>query len=328
MALLRNSLRCMQISSVKNVGDTFGNLRLRRHIKRWVAPVLRELRQRAKKMGPQPPEPRSRFLDWNYRAELFAFGKRLNEDFQIPLLQTALTQESYVAKEKVKQEELGVENADIQLKHNVELAEHGQRLAKAYIEAFVAHSLPKMPAEGHKAVTSYLLSVDTLAHVALHLGMKELLMDADYPPSSDAMSRSLLAVIGCLQQSSGLERAFSFVRDFICTQLNQKDLMEIWHIDKPGAVLKQICRQRGIGDPEPRLIADCGKNTILAAYFVGLYSNKKLLGKGFGEDINTATQLAALDALQTIFEIHENRKPFNFNIEVESKSIKLPPLSN
>uniref|UniRef100_D3TMI3 Large ribosomal subunit protein mL44 n=1 Tax=Glossina morsitans morsitans TaxID=37546 RepID=D3TMI3_GLOMM len=325
MALLRNSLRCMQISSVKNVGSTLVQTR---SFKRWVAPVLRELRQRAKKLGPEPPAPRSGFLEWNYRAELFAFGKRLNEDFQVPLLQTALTQESYVAKEKLKQEELGVENADIQLKHNAELAEHGQRLAKAYIEAFVAHSLPKMPAEGHKAVTSYLLTVDTLAHVALHLGMKELLMDADYPPSSDAMSRSLLAVIGCLQQSSGLERAFSFVRDFICTQLNQKDLMEIWHIDKPEEVLKQVCRQKGISEPEPRLIADCGRNTILAAYFVGLYSNKKLLGKGFGEDINTATQLAALDALQTIFEIHEHRKPFNFSVEVESKSIKLPLLSN
>ncbi|KAL9923593.1 large ribosomal subunit protein mL44-like [Glossina fuscipes fuscipes] len=167
------------------------------------------------KLDPRPLECRSRFLHWNYRAELFAFGKRLNEDFQIYLLQTALTQESYVTKEKVKQEELGVENADMQLKHNAELAQHGQRLAKVYIEAFVAHSLSKMPADGHKVVTSYLLTVDTLAHVSLHKGMKELLMDADYPPSNDAMYRALLTGIGCLQQSSGLERDFSFARDFL-----------------------------------------------------------------------------------------------------------------
>uniref|UniRef100_D3TMI2 Large ribosomal subunit protein mL44 n=1 Tax=Glossina morsitans morsitans TaxID=37546 RepID=D3TMI2_GLOMM len=325
MALLRNALRCMQISSVKNVGSTLVQTR---SFKRWVAPVLRELRHRAKKLGPQPPAPRSGFLDWNYRAELFAFGKRLNEDFQIPLLQTALIQESYVAKEKLKQEELGVENVYIQLKHNAELAEHGQRLAKAYIEAFVAHSLPKMPAEGHKAVTSYLLTVDTLSHVALHLGMKELLMDADYPPSSEAMSRSLLAVIGCLQQSSGLERAFSFVRDFICTQLNQKDLMEIWHIDKPEEVLRQICREGGLSEPEPRWIADCGRIIFLAAYLVGRFSIKKLLGKGLGEDINPAIQLAARDALQIILEIQELRKLINFGMEVESKSIKLPLLWN
>uniref|UniRef100_A0A1A9WDE8 Large ribosomal subunit protein mL44 n=1 Tax=Glossina brevipalpis TaxID=37001 RepID=A0A1A9WDE8_9MUSC len=325
MALLRISLRCMQISSAKNVWNLFAQTR---SIKRWVAPVRRELLHRSKKLGPQPPEPRSSFIEWNYRAELFAFGKRLNEDFQIPLLQIALTQQSYVMKEKAKQEELGIENSDIQLSHNEELAELGQRLTKAYIEAFVTHSLPKVPTEGHNAITSYLLSVDTLAHVALHLGMKELLLDAVYPPSNEAMSRSLLAVIGCLQKSSGLERAFSFVRDFICTQLNQKDLMEIWQIDKPEEVLKQICQKRGISEPEPRLIGDCGKNTILATYFVGMYSNKKLLGKGFGEDIPTAIQLASLDALQVMFEIQEHRKPFNFSLEVESKSIKLPLLSN
>lgn len=231
-------------------------------------------------MGPQAPAPRSTFVEWNYRAELFAFGKRLQEEFDMSLLNTAFTQQSYIAKEEAKQRELGIEETDIQMSHNAELAKNGAEIAKEYVEAFLKHSLPKLPLEGQKSIASYLLSTDTLSNVALHLGMKELLLDAEYPPSQESMAQSLLAVIGALEKSSGMERAFLFVRDFICTQLNQKDMLDLWTIEKPEELLKQVCQERKLAAPEPRLLGDCGKNTVLAAYHVGLYSDKKLIGKG------------------------------------------------
>lgn len=251
-----------------------------RPIKRWVAPTLRELNKRAKKLGPQKPEPRAGFVEWNYRAELFAFGKRLQEDFQIPLLQTALTQQSYIAKEEAKQRELGIEEIDIQMAHNKELSARGQQIAKEYIEAFVEFSLQKMPTEGKIYIVSHLMSTDSLSNVALNLGMKELLLDADYPPSKESMAESLKAVIAALEASSGIERAYFFVRDFICTQLNQKDILDIWNIENPEDLLKQQCMSKKLPIPEPRLLGDCGKNTVLAAYHVGLYCDKKMIGKG------------------------------------------------
>lgn len=294
-----------------------------RPIKRWVAPTLRELNRRAKKIGPQQPQPRSGFVEWNYRAELFAFGKRLQEEFQLPLLQTAFTQQSYIAQEEMKQKELGIENVDIQMSHNQELSERGEHIIKEYVDAFIGFSLPKVPAEGKQAIASYLMRNEILADVAFHLGMQELLLDAEYPPSVSSMSRSLKAVVGALEQSSGMERAFLFVRDFVCTQLNQKDMLDLWNIENPEDLLKQQCEQRKLPAPEPRLLGDCGKNTVLAAYHVGLYCNKNLIGKGFGEDIPTAVKTASLDALQTMFGIHDNMKPFDFKIQVQSKTAKI-----
>jgi hypothetical protein len=44
------------------------------------------------------------------------------------------------------------------------------------------------------------------------------------------------------------------------------------------------------------LIADTGKNTLLACYHVGVYANRKMLGAGFGEDLQIATAEASKNA--------------------------------
>ncbi|XP_075146099.1 mitochondrial ribosomal protein L44 [Haematobia irritans] len=320
MSILRSTI---SLVSIRCNFIPLQNLVTRRNIKRWVAPTLRELNRRAKKLGPQKPEPRSGFVEWNYRAELFAFGKRLQEDFQLPLLQTAFTHQSYIAKEEVKQRELGITDVDIQMSHNKDLSAKGDYIIKEYIDAFLAHSFPKLPAEGRMAILAHLMNTDTLSDVALHLGMKDLLLDADYPPSKESMAQSLKAVIGALADSSGIERSYLFVRDFICTQLNQKDILELWNIENPEDLLLKECQSRKLSAPEPRLLGDCGKNTVLAVYHVGIYSNQNLIGKGFGEDIPTAIRTASLDALQAMFGIHDNMKPIDFKVQVESKILKI-----
>ncbi|XP_034112891.1 39S ribosomal protein L44, mitochondrial [Drosophila albomicans] len=320
MSLIRGF--AVAITMAKPMNRT-GTVQTCRHIKRWVSPTLRELAHRVQKQGPQKPEPRAGFIEWNYRSELFAFGKRLNEEFQLPLLQTAFTERTYAHQEQERQRKLGIAESDLHTADNVELAAKGAHIAKAYIEAYVQHSLPKVPAIGQKAITSYLLSTETLAHVSTHLGTKDLIFASEYPPSNETLANTLNAVIGALADSSGVERAFLFVRDFICTQLNQKDLLDIWTPEQPLQLLGEVCAQRKLGDPEPRLLGDCGKNTVLSAFHVGIYSNRQLLGKGFGEDVKTATETAAIDALQTLFDLHDNRRPFDFGIQLETKHVRL-----
>ncbi|XP_023176991.2 39S ribosomal protein L44, mitochondrial [Drosophila hydei] len=320
MSFLRSIACVMALAKPIN---TTGTVQTRRHFKRWVSPTLRELAHRVKKQGPQKPEPRSGFVEWNYRSELFAFGKRLNEEFQLPLLQTAFTQRAYAHQEQERQRKLGIAEADLQTGDNDQLIAKGAHIAKAYVEAYVKHSLPKVPAVGQKAIASYLLSTETLSNVSSHLGTKELIFSTEYPPSSDTLAQTLQAIIGALADSSGVERAFLFVRDFICTQLNQKDLLDIWTPQQPLELLSEVCNQRNLGDIEPRLLGDCGKNTILATFHVGIYANRQLLGKGFGENVQTATKTAAIDALQTLFEMHENRRPFDFQIQLETKNVRL-----
>ncbi|XP_053960966.1 39S ribosomal protein L44, mitochondrial [Anastrepha ludens] len=319
MSLIRTAVRILVLPKGINRSPVLDQTR---SFKRWLAPTLRELRRRQKKLGSIPPQPRSGFVEWNYRAELFAFGKRLQEDFQLPMLQAAFTQHSYVEKEQVRQSELGIKESDAKIQDNLQLAERGAYLANECVRAYLKHSLPLVPAEGINAFTDYLLSTKMLSHIGAHLGMTELLLDADYPPAEESLARSLLAVISAIEQSNGQERAFLFIRDIICTQMNQRDLLEIWRIEDPEQMLKQICEERNLGDLEPRLIGDCGKNTVLAAYRVGLYANKKLIGSGFGEDVATAIKTASLDALQQLFGIQDNMRPLSFEAQLKPSNIK------
>ncbi|XP_068157530.1 large ribosomal subunit protein mL44 [Drosophila tropicalis] len=295
----------------------------RRQIKRWVAPTLRELAHRQQKKGPRIAEPRSGYVEWNYRSELYSFGKRLSENFELPVLQQAFTDPSYAHKEEERQRKFGIEEEDLKIAHNAYLAEKGGHLVAAYVEAYLKQSLPKIPEEGLEALANYLLSTETLANVSRHLGSTDLIYSSEYPPSDEILANSLKAVIGALSDSSGVERAFVFIRDFICTQLNQKDLLEIWTPVEPFKLLKDACQQRQWSEPEPRLQGDCGKNTVLAAYQVGIYSNRQMLGKGFGETVQTAKEMAAIDALQTLFDLHDNRRTFDFSLHVETKNVRL-----
>jgi len=40
-------------------------------------------------VGPEKPRHRSEFLEWNYDSEIFAFGKRLKDEFDENLLRLA-----------------------------------------------------------------------------------------------------------------------------------------------------------------------------------------------------------------------------------------------
>lgn len=129
-------------------------------------------------MGPQEPINRTTFLEWNYNAELFAFGQRLNETFNPKLLQQAFVHRSFIVQEELKQEKIGIENPDTNLVDNKELAQDGEKIISDYVEAFVGTHLPAFPMEGVWAVRDYLLSDELLADVSKHLGTTELILSA------------------------------------------------------------------------------------------------------------------------------------------------------
>lgn len=128
----------------------------------------------------------------------------------------------------------------------------------------------------------------------------------------------MYAIVGALAESQtdgNLNRPYNFVRDFVCTQLNQVDVSDLWTIGKPFELLKEICDKQNIKTLEPRIIGETGKNTILATCHIGIYDadTKKLLGTGFGENYPNAIDVAAINALAKLLGTH-NLKPFNFQI--------------
>lgn len=138
----------------------------------------------------------------------------------------------------------------------------------------------------------------------------------EFPVEPATLAATLQAVVGALAAShSDTERVFGFVRDFICTQLSQRDVNTFWTIDRPVELLQELCTARKLGAAEPRLIGDAATNTLLACYQVGIYSgaDKRLLGTGFGENVDTAIEVATRNALAKIFGT-SNARPLNFRI--------------
>lgn len=276
-----------------------------------------EFARRRKKAGPEPLRPRSSFLEWNHGAEMFSFAKRLNETFDKDLLQQALTHRSYIFQEEKRQKELGIEEPDLGLKDNRDMVEKGHQLVSNYVGAFLQFSYPKMPEIGLKALHDHLVSDEVLAHVSSHIGTSDLILTAEYPVETSTLASTFKALVCALQQSTDDGRTFLFVRDFLLTQLNQKDLQDIWKIDEPLKLLTEICQDLQLGTPEPRFIGEAARNTILSCYHVGIYCNKQMLCKGFGENAHEAVEVAALNGLNKLCKTEDSSKPLNFGVTLD-----------
>lgn len=289
-----------------------------RGIKRFVRPVKIQLKKRKDAMDPQPPSPRNTFAEWNYNSELFAFGKRLGEDFNKDILQQAFVERSYIIMEEEKQKKVGIEDPKILLKDNREFAAMGESMITKYSKRYLRTVYPRFPEEGICSICEYLVSDDVLADISMHLGIRDLILTPEYPPSNPTLANAFKAVICALEQSSSQDRANLFIRDFVITYLSGKDINELWKIKDAEHVLASILLKEGRSPAEPRLVGEAGKNTILAAFRVGLYSDKELIGMGFGETIPVAKEIAVLDALKRMFQTTERAKPIPFDLVLPS----------
>ncbi|XP_022195946.2 39S ribosomal protein L44, mitochondrial-like [Nilaparvata lugens] len=285
-----------------------------RGFKRWLRPTLQTLKKRKEKMDPEPLPRRSSFTDWNYKSELFAFGKRLGEDLNLDVLRAAVTTKEFVLSEMDQQKAVGIE-VDTQINDNSKMIEEGNEIIHNYALNFIRSAFPKFPEEGVIAVLNYLSNDENLSTLAEKLGLADLMLTIEHPVDTVNLSNGFRAVVAAISESSGVDRANLFVRDFVMTQLVGKNINELWEINDPLRVLSSILQRDGKQPFEPRIVAEAGRNTILANYQIGLYVNKELIGLGSGESIKIATEMAARDALRELFDTTESMKPVNFDVE-------------
>ncbi|XP_060864856.1 large ribosomal subunit protein mL44 [Metopolophium dirhodum] len=285
---------------------------------RWLAPTLRELKRRKDIQGPEKPVHRKTFLEWNYDTEIYAFSKRLGEEFNNDLLQQALTERSYIIREEERQKNVGIEQPTLNLSDNKDLVSKGSDFIDDIVKRYLRTVLPRLPEEGIIGIHKYLTSIETLSHVSFHIGTSDLILCAEFPVEKPTLSNVLKSIIAALIESSGDSRAALFVRDFIITQIADKDLHQFWEPEEPIKLLSEILARDGIQSPEPRLIGCSGKNTILACFRVGLYTpdTKHMIGLGFGETIDIAHEMAARDSLRQLFGTSDNiLLPFNLKLD-------------
>jgi dsRNA-specific ribonuclease len=112
--------------------------------------VLREMKSREGSfdVAPHKLRARSEWADWNYSAEIFAFNKRLSENFEESSLQIAFTHSSYVNVEKKRRNQLQLSNEEFHIEHNQQFVERGQTHLNHFLPQYLRCYLPQLPEEG------------------------------------------------------------------------------------------------------------------------------------------------------------------------------------
>ncbi|XP_071772481.2 large ribosomal subunit protein mL44 [Centroberyx gerrardi] len=301
-----------------------------REKKRWMRAYTHIMERKLKLEGPPPPKPRSQKPNWDYHAEVQAFSSRLQENFPLELLKTAFVNPCYLQSEQERRRALGVnsETTALVLRDNTQLSTQGAGFTRSFLTDWCRASFPSLHSEGVAAIVGHLTGLEVVCYVAKNLSIEDLTMNAEVPIPDDVLCSTFMAVIGALQESSGPERAGFFLRDFLVTQLIGKDLFDMWTVVDPMGLLVEELTQRNVPLPEPRLIRSAGASTVLPLYFVGLYSNKKLLAQAPGETVLAAEEEAARVALRKLYGFTENRRPSDFSPQQQQQQVAQSISSN
>lgn len=259
---------------------------------------------------------RSDQQDWNYKTEIYAFSRRLQENLSEDTLRRVFTNPSYIS--SLEKDGGQYDMPMIQLDSNEELVNRGITLMDDIIKPYMRHHFDKMPEEGIAAITDYLKSEEVLANIAKWIGCKDIILTAEYPPSSAAMASTVPAIIAGIEKDLGFERARRFIVDMIITYIHDLPIMEkIWQIPHPRETLNMILEGSGLPSYEPRIIFQTGIKTLEACHVIGLYSNKNFLGSSAGETLDIAEECASLDAMMRLFDLKNNRRPLTFGDKSE-----------
>lgn len=293
-----------------------------RNMRKSFAQVSKAMRIRRELLGPDKLRKRSDWYGWDYDSELYAFSKRLHENITSETMRCIFVHDSYIHMEEQKRKEMSVSDIQINLKSNTDLSARGEDILKNFLSRYLRAVFRFMPEEGICAVYRYLTSCDVLSHISYNIGTKDLIFSAEYPPNNETLSVTLKAVIGGIAIDDSIARAETFILDFVCPQLIGKDVLEIWEINNPLQVLNSILQKQGREATESRLVFESGRNSLEAVYHVALYSNKQFLGRGVGETLNFAEEMAAYDVLRKLFRLNESKDPLPFGKKARSMDFK------
>jgi len=291
----------------------------------------------------EPERHRSEYPNWNFEAELYAFGQRLGEEFDEATLRKALQDASHAQKQVEREKEVGLlSDANVALYDNSELAKLGLDIIENYVKAYLRLHFPNLPEEGCDQICGYLTGDLLSAHVGRNIGLGDLVLCDRVKPLDRMLAKCLHATVGALALSTDVQRAQEFVLDILVSQLADKDLFELIDSEVTSFdLLKSIFKSHLDASLEPRIIRAAASQTILSSYTIGIYSDKDpdgasaktFVGSGLGETIDIAVDMAAKDALRSFFGLHPGvrlsfgREARKLKVDMDSRNWSIAALT-
>lgn len=153
------------------------------------------------------------------------------------------------------------------------------------------------------AIAGFLGSNQTLAEVCAAIGCNDLILSEDFPQREQTRADTVRALIGANLADNGAQHTRRFVIDFLATRLQSEDLFDVWTLAEPEQTLRRLLANDGRAPAEARLLRETGRNTLIACYVVGFYSDRQLLGSGPGRSVAEAQEMAAYDSLRRMFRL-------------------------
>lgn len=319
----RASSLCLQNQPILHWRNGLTNFQQARQLRAFREKTVRLMYWRGKSFDRiDIKERRSDFTDWNFRSEIFAFSRRLQENISEDTLREVFSPPSYIEKMKQTQEDYNLPSVNI--KSNEELVKRGMQLLDECIKPYLRYTFRKMPEDGIIDITEYLKSTDVLADIANLLGCKEIVLSSEYPPPPQAMADTILAFVGGIERDLGLDRVQRFIVDIILSYLEDKHILDdIWIIPNPREVLNLILKNNNLPLYEPRIMFETGIKTLEPCHVVGLYVDQNYIGSSAGETLDIAEDCAALNALERMFDLTFSRAPYVYGEASEGIDYKL-----
>lgn len=251
---------------------------------------------------------RDELQEWNYRSEIFAFSRRLQENLSENTLRRVLAHPSYV--DSVKRSQAKLSLPDPNLESNEGMVVRGEQLLDQCLKPYLRHVYPRVPEDGIQSTVDYLKSDQVMADIAQWIGCKDIVLTSEWPPATATLANTVRALLAGIEADLGLARVQRFIVDMIVSYLNDKDILDdVWQIPNPKETLNLLLNNSQLPPYEPRIMFQTGVRTLESCHLVGLYVNQRLLGSSAGETLPIAEECAALNALQRLFDLGDQRQP-------------------
>eukprot|EP00128_Syssomonas_multiformis_P013412 Colp12_sorted_trinity150504_noHs@33766 len=211
---------------------------------------------------------------------------------------------------------------------NARLAVLGEKTLAFFISEHVFARFPTLPGNCVSDLVKYVMSDDRLIAVGNRYGINRLIVSMHRkgdPTSESEIGEAMLAAIGGLYMTKGMQAAKELItKEFLAT-LDQADVPQLLKMERPKLLLRDVVIANKLGKLEARILNEAGRHTHFPTFTVGIFIGGKLMGEGTHTSIRRAEIEAVREVLAKHFvaEVAKVELPSDITLDDEEWNIKI-----